>query len=61
VIEPDTFYSLAIKLDVPSDEYYITTFMPGDEQALLDTLSIDAVNDNLILVPKPYFSTIIQN
>jgi hypothetical protein len=52
-IEKETTLDRAIKLDVPNEEYYITTFSAGDEQGLLETLSIDAVNHNLLLVPNP--------
>jgi hypothetical protein len=50
----DTSLHRIIKLDIPNEEYYVTTFRPGDETSVQEILSIDSVNHNLIKVQKPY-------
>jgi hypothetical protein len=49
----DTTLDRAIKLDTPNQEYYLTTWSTGDEQDVFEIMSIDAVNDRLLVVPKP--------
>ncbi|KAF4633821.1 hypothetical protein G7Y89_g4294 [Cudoniella acicularis] len=50
----DTSVHQSIKLDIPGDEeYFLATFEKGDAEEMQKILSIDAVSDNLIAVPKP--------
>jgi hypothetical protein len=49
----DTALSQSIMLDVAGEEYFLTTFEEHDVGALQEVLSIDAVSDRLIRVPKP--------
>jgi len=50
----NTASSQPIKLDIPGGEYFLTTFEEHDAEALQETLSLDAVSDRLLKVPKPY-------
>jgi len=50
----NTASSQSIKLDIPGEEYFLATFEEQDVEALQEVLSIDAVSDRLLKVPKPY-------
>jgi hypothetical protein len=49
----DTASSQSIKLDIPGEEYFLTTFEEGDAKALHEVLSINSVSERLIRIPKP--------
>lgn len=52
-LQVDTSLRQSIRLDLPGDHYFLTTFEESDAAALYECLSLDAVSDNLISVPKP--------
>jgi hypothetical protein len=60
-METDTASSRSIELNVPGEEYFLTTFEEHDIEALQEVLSIYSVSDRLIKVPKPYVSTCIRS
>jgi hypothetical protein len=52
-MKTDIASSQSIRLDIPSGEYFLTTFEDGDEEPLHEVLAIGSVSDRLSRVPKP--------
>jgi hypothetical protein len=40
-------------LDIPGEDYFLTTFEEHDVEAVQEIMAFDSVNNNLIAVPKP--------
>jgi hypothetical protein len=50
-VKIDTSISQSIELEVPG--YFLTTFEENDVESLQEILNLEAVNNNLVKVPKP--------
>jgi len=53
IATPDTSLRQSVKLDIPGEDYFLTTFEEHDVEAVREIMAFDGVNNNLIAVPKP--------
>lgn len=53
IVTLDTSLRQSVKLDIPGEDYFLTTFEEHDVEAVQEIMAFDSVNNNLIAVPKP--------
>jgi len=49
----DSILTPSIKLDIPGESYYLTTFLSSDVEALHEIMQGDSISPYLVSVPHP--------